>query len=156
MAARLTVLRVETPVWRETVAVLAARADAVLIDVSRISENVLWEIEHADERWRARTVFVGHRDLVRPLAEPSAPQHADPAAAERFDRLRRLLDGREVLAYTTDLMGRTRFRRALFAELEDTLPRRRWTWPRVLRALLLLIGAAIFVVAAADLVRELL
>ena len=53
---------------------LAARADAVLIDVSRISENVLWEIEHADERWRARTVFVGHRDLVRPLQKRIARQ----------------------------------------------------------------------------------
>jgi hypothetical protein len=162
VAARLTVLRVETPLWQETVAVLAARADAVLIDVSQVTENVLWEIEHADSRWRARTVFVGHRDLVAPLADPAAipvpADRADDTAAAMVDRLRDLLDGREVLAYTTGLMGRLRFRRALYAELEDTLPRQRWTWRRAVRGVLLLIGMAIFVVAvlaALDLVREL-
>ena len=59
-----------------------------------------------------RCLLVGRHDQVGWLADPPA---ARPGSDE--ERLLRLLDGHEVLAYTTDRRGMRRFARALRARL---------------------------------------
>ena len=104
VAPRLTVLTVDEGVWRETVAAFAERADAVLIDVSDVTDNVLWEIRNLDQLAELHPVFVARHDAVN-----------DP-------RLAVVLGARTVLVYTTTLLGRRRFERALFGQLEGTRP----------------------------------
>jgi hypothetical protein len=126
-------------VWRETVEAFAQAAEAVVIDVSKPSEHVVWEVE----RMRAgsvRQVFVGHQDLLTRLATGDTPDAADAGDVER---LRELLEGKTVLGYTTGWLGRWRFQRSLFGELEASRPRLPWTGRRVVS---LLTGAASLIV----------
>lgn len=111
-APKLVVLRVATPVWRQTVEGFAAVCSAPLIDLSDVSENVLWEIEEMIRRFGPRCLLVGRHDLVAWLAD-------SPAAGlePKDERLVRLLDGYEVLAYTTDWRGIRRFARSLRSKL---------------------------------------
>lgn len=88
-------------------------ASAVLLDVSELSENLLWEISQLDAKFGERCIVVGHADRVRALT--GAP--TDPATLEA--RTAQLLDGTTVLAYTTDRAGMRRFARALRNRLED-------------------------------------
>ena len=111
-APRLVVLRVATRVWRQTVEGFAAVCSAPLIDLSDVSENVLWEIEEMTRRFGPRCLFVGRHDLVLWLADsPTA------GLGSKEKRLLRLLDGDEVLAYTTDWRGMRRFARSLRSKL---------------------------------------
>lgn len=73
---------------------------------------MLWEIEELTRRFGSRSLFVGRHDRVAWLADSSA---ANPRSDE--ERLLRLLDGHEVLAYTTDQPGVRRFARSLRAKL---------------------------------------
>jgi hypothetical protein len=111
-APRLVVLRVATPVWQETVRGFAEVSSAPLIDLSDVSENVLWEIEELTRRFGPRCLLVGRHDRVAQLADPVSPAPGSPE-----ERLLRLLDGHEVLAYTTDRRGMRRFARSLRARL---------------------------------------
>ena len=111
-APRLVVLRVATPVWQETVKGFAEVSSAPLIDLSDVSEHVLWEIEELTRLFGPRCLLVGRHDRVAWLADPPA---ARPGSDE--ERLLRLLDGHEVLAYTIDRRGMRRFARALRARL---------------------------------------
>jgi len=113
-APRLIVLKVATPVWRQTVTGFAAVCSTPLIDLSDVSENVLWEIEEMTRRFGPRCLFVGRHDRVAWLADPPT---AGLGPSET--RLLRLLDGHQVLAYTTDWRGRRRFARSLRAKLLD-------------------------------------
>lgn len=109
---RLTVLRVSSAIWQLTVRRIAASARLVVIDVSEPSENVLWEVAELQGAFGARCVLIGQHDRLRQLA---APQHApDGSLHERFLRV---LNGRAVLAYTTDAPGIERFARALSVTL---------------------------------------
>jgi hypothetical protein len=112
---RLVVLKVDSSVWKQTVSSLASLASVSLIDVSEPTENVLWEIQELTGQFGSRCVFVGHYDRVRRLAA-HAEQAPSPGALN--DRLAILLDGQEVLAYTTDRHGMKRFARALRAKLQ--------------------------------------
>jgi hypothetical protein len=114
-APRLVVLRVASPVWQETVKGFAAVSSAPLIDLSDVSENVLWEIEELTRMFGARCLLVGRHDRVARFAAAETPQ-----AGSLDERLLRLLDGHEVLAYTTDRRGMRRFARALRARLLTT------------------------------------
>ena len=111
-APRLVVLRVSTPVWRQTVEGFAAACSAPLIDLSDVSQNVLWEIEEMIRRFGPRCLFVGRHDLVVWLADSLAV-----GLGPKEKRLLRLLDGYEVLAYTTDWRGVRRFARSLRSKL---------------------------------------
>ena len=111
-APRLVVLRVATPVWQETVKGFAEVSSAPLIDLSDVSKHVLWEIEELTRLFGPRCLLVGRHDRVGWLADSPA---ARPGSDE--ERLLRLLDGHEVLAYTTDRRGMRRFARALRARL---------------------------------------
>ena len=112
-APRLVVIRVATPVWQETVSRLADVSAVSLIDLSDPTENVLWELEELTRRFGPRCLIVGQRERVARFADP-----AETAAPGSLDeRLRALLDGQEVLAYTTDRRGMRRFARALRGKL---------------------------------------
>ena len=107
---RLVVLRVASPVWQEAVTELASVSSLPLIDISEPTENVLWELETLTTRFGDRCVVIGNHEQVAAL-DGLPPDAAASTAVER--RLTRLLDGREVLVYTTDRPGLKRFARAL-------------------------------------------
>ena len=101
--------------WQQTVSAFAASTTLSLIDVSMVSENVLWEIDHLQHELGGRCVYVGERDRLVPLSTVPAPGSIE-------EEVQRRLDGISVLAYTTDPKGVRRFTRALRATLEE--PRR--------------------------------
>jgi hypothetical protein len=107
---RLVVLRVASQVWQDAVTELASVSSLPLIDISEPTENVLWELETLTRRFGERCVVIGNHEQVAALAGlPSS--NVGATAVER--RLAALLDGREVLVYTTDRHGLKRFARAL-------------------------------------------
>ena len=113
-APRLVVLRVASEVWRQTVMRLSSAGSLTIIDVSEPTENLLWEIQELTERSGPRCVFVGQSDRVARL---TASSDDVPPPRPIDERLLRLLDGREVLAYITNRRGMRRFARALRARL---------------------------------------
>ena len=104
-------LRVSSAIWQLAVQRVAASARVVVIDVSEPTENVLWEIAELQPIFGARCVLIGQHDRLRQLAAVSA---ADGSLHERFLRV---LNGRAILAYTTDARGIERFARALSVTL---------------------------------------
>jgi hypothetical protein len=111
---RLVVLRVASPVWQEAVTELSTVSALPLIDVSEPTENVLWELEELTKRFGPRCVLIGQHERVLALAAQSREGNR-PGSIEQ--RIGRFLDGREVLAYTTDPRGLRRFARALRGRL---------------------------------------
>jgi hypothetical protein len=111
---RLMVLRVDSAIWQETVDGVGYVAHVPLIDVSDPSENVNWEIERMTSRFGPRCVFIGEHSRLGYLTTPIP---ADPAA----HRVRQLLDGYTVLAYTSDDVGSRRFVWALQAALDHSV-----------------------------------
>lgn len=107
---RLVVLRVASHVWQHAVAELASVSSLPLIDISEPTDNVLWEVEELTKRFGDKCVIIGHYDRVVTLATLSS---GDGACHSVERRLARLLQGREVLAYTADPRGLKRFARAL-------------------------------------------
>lgn len=118
LSPKLTVLTVETSIWRETVRRLADKSSAYLIDVSRPTEHVLWEIEEMTRNGRGDCVFVGHLDRLRRFTHDARVEVLAVGPDSLQARMERLLAGREVLAYTTDPTGLDRFARALHTRLE--------------------------------------
>jgi hypothetical protein len=108
---RLVVLRVASPVWRDAVLELAAAASLPLIDVSEPTENVLWEVEELTKQFGSSCVLIGQHEQVTRLAALLPGTSDGPESIEH--RIVRHLDGREILAYTTDPRGLERFARAL-------------------------------------------
>ncbi|MCV2394483.1 hypothetical protein OEB99_09185 [Actinotalea sp. M2MS4P-6] len=89
LAPRITIARVADRLWQLTVLQLAAVCDAVIVDVSYPTDNLVWEISSM-LRARTRVLPVGRYDRLRAVAaDPS------PAAVE----VRRLLGDREVVGY---------------------------------------------------------
>ncbi len=144
LAPRLTVLNVDGSVWRETVTAIARQSDAVLIDVSQVTDNLMWEVEEMTRLIGTRIVFVGRHDRLLRLTRTMPLDEADPVMADGFERLGVLLDGREVLAYTPSLFGRLRFQRALFGELEGTRPPATLDRRDTVRGLFVLAGIVCF------------
>lgn len=114
-APRLVVLRVVSHVWKQAVQRLAASASTALIDVSKPSENLLWEIQELTGGLGAKCVFVGQYDRVSRLSE-NAEEAPSPLSID--GRLAALLEGEEVLAYTSGRRGMKRFARALRNKLQ--------------------------------------
>jgi hypothetical protein len=107
---RLVVLRVESHVWQHAVSELASLCSLPLIDISDPTESVLWELEELTKRFADSCVLIGQYDRVANLAELPQGAHGAPPVQRR---LASLLQGREVLAYTTDRQGLKRFARSL-------------------------------------------
>ncbi|MEU6372536.1 hypothetical protein [Streptomyces sp. NPDC046909] len=125
ISPKLIVVTVDSAVWRQTVTGLASVSSAPLIDVSRPTEHLLWEVEEMLRAHGPRCVFVGHLDRLRRFTGQGVTGSVEILAVPAHSlvgRLERLLDGREVLAYTTDRRGRKRLAKALFARFES-LPR---------------------------------
>jgi hypothetical protein len=108
---RLVVLTVNGDIWQPTVLGFSADSAIALIDVSEPSENVLWEIEQLTGTAVGRCVFVGEYGCLSRLRD-------NPPGDGTVDRLRELLDGHRVLAYTTDANGTERFVNALRGTFE--------------------------------------
>ena len=113
---RLMVLNVDSAVWKTTVKTVANLAAVVLIDVSVLTENLLWEIAEVAEDPSTVCVLVGHAEGLRALDVIDTPLE---------QRLVELLDGRTILAYEKGEQGMTRFANALRATLEVAVSRRR-------------------------------
>ncbi len=109
-SARLIVLKVDGSVWRPPVTDVAAESDAALIDVSQPTENILWEIDQLTHRNPRPCVFVAEHSRVGELHQAS-----DATAS----RLRELLDGQDILVYTTDRAGIRQFTKALRVALDQ-------------------------------------
>lgn len=147
VAPRLTVITVDSAVWRATVTELAEHAAAVIVDVSQVTENVMWEIEEMTRLDTVEEVFVGHAERIRQLADEPQSTGVDTGAVSKVQRLQQLLDRNEVLMYTVGFLGRYRFERALFGELEDTRPRATIGWRALVGMLMPLLGIACFALA---------
>ena len=107
--ARLVVARVATPLWQDVVRHLAAVSDAVVIDVSHATDNLLWEVENMRTPGRP-LVLVCHRDRIATLLYAgTAPGGAAPADI----RLAHALDGHEVLVYGSGEAEQRAFARSL-------------------------------------------
>lgn len=116
-APRFIVLRVAPEAWRDTVMQLSALAPLTVIDVSQPSENLLWEMQRlADAELGSRCVFIGHSDQVEALANGGA---GVPFSDELLEQMSLLLDGHEVLVYTSGRRGTRQFARALRTKLMD-------------------------------------
>jgi hypothetical protein len=115
-APRLTVLRVDGALWQQTVSGLAGVTSASVIDVSDPTEHLLWEISELERLCPGRWIIIGEHGRLRRWTEGSAPGTERDAIDARFERW---LDGRAVLAYTTDRRGMRRFSRALYGMLLD-------------------------------------
>jgi len=105
ISSRLVVCTVANPQWQDTVRALAATADAVVIDLSHATENVVWEVEQMrPDRW----VLVCHRDRLAPLIQAAVP-------GSPYHRLGSLIDGHDVLVYGA---GQRQFARSLRHRLD--------------------------------------
>jgi hypothetical protein len=115
-APRLVVVRVATPVWRETVSAFASVSAASIIDVSEPTENLLWELAELEKRSPGRFILIGeHARLSRCINV----HDSSPAEPNLDARMATLLADRDVLAYTTDRKGMRRFAHALYGVLLD-------------------------------------
>ena len=121
---RLVVLKVDSRLWKEAVLYLASIASLTIIDVSEPGESLLWEITELTGRLRARCLFVANYDTARMLGPQARAGQSPPSLAGRLETL---LDGAEILAYTTDRSGVDRFSRALRAMLLTRSQRHEWT-----------------------------
>lgn len=104
-APRLFVVKSSDRVWKAAVSSLAGRADVVLIDISRPTENLLWEIRELRLKPGPRLAVVCAADSAAALQ-----QHpGDP----RQRALQLLLDGEQVLVYGTGPADIKEFARSL-------------------------------------------
>src|SRR5262245_20145236 len=106
---RLVVLRVASNIWRQTVSRMASVSSVALIDVSEPTGNLIWEIEELTRRSQTKCVFICRHDRALELAAAAA----SVSSSSFDDDMGRLLEMKEILAYTTDRSGIKRFARAL-------------------------------------------
>jgi hypothetical protein len=112
---RLAVARVVSAIWQPVVRRLISASSAVIIDVSEPTRNLLWEIETLTPEMRSRCILVGEQAHLDRMTTGAAEPESSPRA-----RLLRLLDGEQVLAYSSEKENLMRFARSLHARL-DTL-----------------------------------
>ena len=111
--ARLVVARVATPLWQDVVRQLAGVSDAVVIDVSHATDNLLWEVENMRTPGRP-LVLVCHRDRIATLLYAATAPAGGPGGVAPADvRLARALDGHEVLVYGSGEVEQRAFARSL-------------------------------------------
>jgi hypothetical protein len=116
-APHLTVVKVPSSMWHDTVRELVRLSDVVLVDVSVPTQSLVWEVTTLLEL-HAHLQVVGEYQHVRKLfGLDGSPVLEGTNEAQ----LTRLLDGNEVLAYTTDRAGRQRFTRELADAFESAI-----------------------------------
>ena len=115
-APRLVVLRVATDVWQQSVSELARVTSASIIDISEPTEHLLWELDELKRMCPGRSIVIGEHARVARWAQADDAERLDGSLDGRFASR---LDGRDVLAYTTDPAGMRRFARALHGILLD-------------------------------------
>ncbi|MEZ0447416.1 hypothetical protein [Cellulomonas sp. ICMP 17802] len=129
---QLMVVASTNALWRSTVSRLLAATEVTLVDVSRPTESLLWEIQELSANDDGRCVYIGHVDrLARFLpdvsrtAPPSwqVPSYEVLAAtpASVIGRIEQALDGHDVLAYSSDPATVGRFSRSLERHLWQSL-----------------------------------
>jgi hypothetical protein len=111
--ARLVVLRVKAGLWQQAVSRLATVSSLSLVDVSEPTVNLAWEIEELRSRLGSRCVFIGRHDRALRLAAAATAPSCTPV--DKHVSL--LLEGEEILAYTSGRRGMRRFARALRGKL---------------------------------------
>jgi len=111
LGSRLMVLRVSTPIWQQTVSGFATMCTVALIDVTSPTENVVWEIREMLHRFGQRCIFVGQYDRILTLYSDAPP---DSIASQ----VKILIQGHQILAYTSGDHNTRRFVKALRATLE--------------------------------------
>jgi hypothetical protein len=62
---RSTTVEVDSEIWQLAVQTAAARAHAIVIDVSAQSENLSWEIDFCIDHYRQKTIFIGDLTSLR-------------------------------------------------------------------------------------------
>jgi hypothetical protein len=100
--------------WQYSVIGLATSASIVLVDISMPSQNVLWEVEALAVILNTRCLFVGEEARLEYLHRPGPVESS-------IERLRDILDGRTVLAYSREAPDPGQFARTLRAALEHEL-----------------------------------
>ncbi|MCU7941180.1 MAG: hypothetical protein KZQ87_00730 [Candidatus Thiodiazotropha sp. (ex Cardiolucina cf. quadrata)] len=116
-APRLVVVRVNSAIWQAVVRQFADVSAVILIDVSSPGEGLLWELENLKGKYRQRTILVGQYDALEKI---SALPVTNTDAVKTEQRLVKLLDGENVLAYRSDGTRDTiRFTKLLRTTLND-------------------------------------
>ena len=114
LAPQATVVTVPDQLWQDGVAELSRSVDAVVVDVSSVSTNLLWELECLSASGFRRCVLIAEGDQLAAWSE----DHGDPTA----ERCRALLKDQSVLVYRGNgLFDRRRFRRSLKRLLDQAV-----------------------------------
>lgn len=115
-APRLVVLRVASTAWQQTVSALASVTAVSIVDISELTENIAWELDELQRLCPGRCILIGEQARIARWASEPAP--LGPGSLDAH--VAGLLDGRDVIGYTTDPKGMRRFARALYGVLLDT------------------------------------
>ena len=71
-----------------------------IVDISELTENIAWELDELQHLCPGRCILIGEQARIACWASEPAP--LGPGSLDA--RVARLLDGRDVIAYTTDPM----------------------------------------------------
>jgi hypothetical protein len=114
LAPQATVIRVVDELWQTTVLRLLEYADAVIVDVSAVTENVLWEVRTIKAHTFVPCVWIGDARAVATWRDSGEP------LTVKFSTL---ISQNEIVMYDLPVPGvEQRLRRDLSGALED-LPR---------------------------------
>lgn len=111
-APRMFVVRAADPVWQCAVRALANHVDAVIIDISDPTENLLWEIRELHRGHNVNWVFVCAADS--PVVTP-------PTADGRMKTLHSLISDEQVIVYAPGEPQDRRFARSLRNQLDRSV-----------------------------------
>ncbi len=116
MAPQATVVDVQGELWQDLVARLGSRVDALVVDVSTITENLVWELKWlSSSALLSRCVFVGEKGRTDEWTGHGLVESGTATALARD-----LLESRSVLLYTTGgWLQKRRFRRSLLHALDN-------------------------------------
>jgi len=129
---QLMVVRSTDELWRSTVQRLARATQITIVDVSRPTASLLWEIQELTERRGVRCVFIGQVDMLAKFIPGVAAAAPRQWHVRRYDALaappqsvvaqiERILQGRDVIAYSSDQALMPQFARRLRCELETAV-----------------------------------
>jgi hypothetical protein len=76
MAPQATVVQVADEHWQEVVIQLSQHVGAIIVDVSTLTQNLIWEFEHASSKSFEKCVYVGEEVSVREWCDPQTPPSA--------------------------------------------------------------------------------
>lgn len=111
-APRMFVVRAADRVWQRAVRALANHADAVIIDISHPTENLLWEIRELHQRHDVNWVFV---------CAAGAPVVTPSTADGRMKTLLSLIGDEQVIVYAPGQPQDRRFARSLRNQLDRSV-----------------------------------